>query len=220
MTNKEYKEWLKSLTLGEIKARYYNELDNIERYKQSIKDDSIRLSNLDINNNKYFYDMEYLVDGMKTTKGFMKEAIKDINLIKPILDKKELEGIDQAEYERYMANNKDNIEVLIKAVQDKEKEFIDNGCKVIVATGKGEDKEIIVTEDEAHRIHDDLLKETILIIKDNVGDIEKVEKLQYNNNKGFDCIIKGTKGTININTILAGGYNIQKLHYRTLVERW
>ena len=220
MTNKEYKELLKSLTLGEVKTQYYHTLDNVELYKNSIQDNAIKLTKLDINDKSYFCDMEYLVDDLKTTKGFLKDALKYADIIKPILDKKELEGINQQEYERYMADNKDNIQLLIKAVQDKEKEFIDNGCKVLVYISKKESKEIVISEKEAHEIHNDLLKETIWIIKDNVGNVEGISELKYNDGRGFDCTIKGDKGTVNINTILAGGYNKQCLHYRTLVTRW
>ncbi len=220
MTNKEYKDWLKSLTLGEVKTQYYHTLDNIELYKSSIQDNAIKLSNLDINDKSYFRDMIDMVDDMKITKGFLKDALKYADIIKPILEKKEIEGINQQEYERYMADNKDNIQLLIKAVQDKEKEFIDNGCKVLVYISKKESKEIVISQKEAHEIHNDLLKETIWIIKDNVGNVEGISELKYNDGRGFDCTIRGDKGTVNINTILAGGYNVQCLHYRTLVTRW
>jgi len=128
--------------------------------------------------------------------------------LKPILDKKEKEGLNQTEYDKYMANNKDNIEPLILKVKEMELTALATWDK-----GKWTDKEIIYT-------HDFMLKELIYMIKDNVGNIERITRLEYNPNKGMDGIIKGEKGTINIDTILAGGYNIQKLHYRTLIYKY
>jgi len=40
-----------------------------------------------------------------------------------------------------------------------------------------------------------------------------------NHNNGFDIDIVLEDGRIEVQNIMAGGFNIQKLHYRTLVKR-
>ena len=67
--------------------------------------------------------------------------------------------------------------------------------------------------------HDFMLKELIIMLKDTVGTIEEITRLEYNPNRGMDGSIRGTKGAVQINTILASGM-IQKLHYRTLIHRY
>lgn len=51
-----------------------------------------------------------------------------------------------------------------------------------------------------------------------VGEIEKAN-LHRNENDGFDGYIIGSNGTVSLNTIIAGGYNIQRAHYRTLIKK-
>ncbi|MNC58021.1 hypothetical protein D3C75_1077260 [compost metagenome] len=67
---------------------------------------------------------------------------------------------------------------------------------------------------------DNMLRETLMIMKDRVGNVKEVYNLQANGNRGFDCGIIGVDGRLSITTILAGGYNIQKLHYRTLAYKY
>lgn len=52
-------------------------------------------------------------------------------------------------------------------------------------------------------------------IKDRAGEVVDC-KLTRNGNNGYDGWIKGTRESFAIQTILAGGYNIQRLHYRTI----
>jgi hypothetical protein len=54
-------------------------------------------------------------------------------------------------------------------------------------------------------------------VTEKVGHIVHIE-LQRNGNNGFDGYIEGEKGKASIETIIAGGYNIQRRHYRTLVK--
>lgn len=54
-------------------------------------------------------------------------------------------------------------------------------------------------------------------IESKVGAVKSFE-LNRNGNLSFDGIITGEEGTATITTIGAGGYNIQRAHYRTLVK--
>ena len=64
-------------------------------------------------------------------------------------------------------------------------------------------------------------KEKILIVRVNkeVGLIVKALKLNVGLNGELNGTIKGENGTCKIETIYAGGYNIQCLHYRVLVHK-
>ena len=64
-------------------------------------------------------------------------------------------------------------------------------------------------------------KEKTLIARVNkeVGIIEQAIELYVGVNGELNGMIKGEKGTCKIETIYAGGYNIQCLHYRVLVHK-
>lgn len=219
MTSKELKEMWNSRTLGEVRSYVEEQQDVIQRLMDDIQRDTQKLIELDPTKGYYTGRVKDIADSIKSSAKWIEDIEKILTTVNPILTKKEAEGINQAEYEKYMADNKDNIRLLIQEVENKEKRFIENGCKVLIATKEGT-KEIKITEAEAHTMFTDMLKETIILIKDTVGDVEEVYELQSNGHKGYDCRIKGSKGSILINTIMAGGYNIQQLHYRTLVYRF
>ena len=64
-------------------------------------------------------------------------------------------------------------------------------------------------------------KEKILIARVNkaVGAIVKAIELEVGYNGELNGYIKGENGTCEVETIYAGGYNIQCLHYRVLVKK-
>lgn len=64
-------------------------------------------------------------------------------------------------------------------------------------------------------------KEQLLIFRVNkaVGSIKKAITLKVGVNGELNGIIEGENGRCKIETIYAGGYNIQCLHYRVLVHR-
>lgn len=57
----------------------------------------------------------------------------------------------------------------------------------------------------------------VATVTKKVGDVVKIE-VKRNWNDGFDGWVTGTNGKCQLTTILAGGYNIQRLHYRTLCK--
>lgn len=219
MTKKEInelKEYYNNKTLGEIRGIYLEKLRISNLHKQNIKEKAQELANLDFEHKYYIDYARNLMNDISFYKSDIKEDEFQLKLIKPILDKKELEGINQAEYEKYLGENKVNIKVLIQAVEADKQDWISEGGKVEIITKEGI-KTIYFTEKEINDMYDLMLKELVWMIKDKAGNIEEVYNLRTNGNRGFDCSIKGDKANVSINTIWAGGYNIQKLHHRTLV---
>lgn len=67
---------------------------------------------------------------------------------------------------------------------------------------------------EKNRKYDDLIARTNKI----VGQITDANRLKINEKENLDGFITGTKGTAKVETIGAGGYNIQCFHFRTLIH--
>ena len=211
MTKKEFKEFWESKSLGEIKGVYLERLRVCNNAKELIKLEAENIINLNPDAKNYVSRLKDSTDSIKHYTKSVEEDIKMLEQLKPILDKKEVEGLDQAEYEKYMENNKDNILPLIQKVKKME--------TIALTTWKDKEGNLIPEEDIIYT-HDFMLKELIFMIKGNIGNVEVISRLEYNSNRGFDGTIRGEKGNININTIIAGGYNVQKLHYRTLIYKY
>lgn len=62
-------------------------------------------------------------------------------------------------------------------------------------------------------------KQLILRVNKSVGLIVEAIKLRIGCNGELNGYIKGENGTCKIETICAGGYNIQCLHYRVLIKK-
>lgn len=58
----------------------------------------------------------------------------------------------------------------------------------------------------------------VIAVKNKAGDHIQKFDLERNDNGGLDGFITGEKATVRLETIIAGGYNIQRAHYRTLVK--
>ena len=207
MTKKEFKEFWESKTLGEIKGVYLERLRICNNAKELIKLEAENIINLNPDSKNYISRLKDHSDSIKHYTKSVEEDSKMLEQLKPILDKKEAEGLNQAE----LADNKDNILPLILKVKEME--------LAALTTWKDKDGNLIPEKDIKYT-HDFMLKELIFMIKGNIGNVENISRLKYNSNRGFDGTIKGEKGSVNIDTILAGGYNIQKLHYRTLIYKY
>ena len=211
MTKKEFKEYWEAKTLGEIKGIYIERSRICDNMKNLIKQDATKIIELNTDNKNYLSRLKDYSDSIKTYTKDLAEDVKMLEQLKPILDKKEAEGLNQTEYEKYMADNKCNIELLILKIKEMELNAL--------TTWKDKDGNKISEEDIIYT-HNLMLKELIFILKDKIGNVLEIISLNYNPNKGMDGTIKGEKGNVNIDTILAGGYNIQKLHYRTLIYKY
>lgn len=61
-------------------------------------------------------------------------------------------------------------------------------------------------------------KHLIMRIKEKAGEIVDANGLNIGVNSEINGFIKGSKATVEVRTIYAGGYNIQCLHYRVLIH--
>lgn len=61
-------------------------------------------------------------------------------------------------------------------------------------------------------------KQLINRIEKKVGKITDADLLNIGIDGGLEGLIIGEKGKVFIETVYAGGYNIQRLHYRTLIK--
>lgn len=73
-------------------------------------------------------------------------------------------------------------------------------------------------EKELNKEIDAKYKHLINSIKNVTGNIIDASNLSIANNGEINGIVVGEKGKAKVNTISAGGYNIQVFHYRTLVK--
>jgi hypothetical protein len=82
---------------------------------------------------------------------------------------------------------------------------------------RGIDEELLkkTLEKEAQAKYEDLCNRISAV----VGEIEDVSNLNIARDGQLNGIVEGTKGSAKVETIGAGGYNIQCFHYRTLVHK-
>lgn len=89
------------------------------------------------------------------------------------------------------------------------------------------DKRKIEFQFNAKRLDEDLKEEAenkydkiVQKVQGIVGKIENADSLYIAKNGELNGYIEGTEGRAAVKTIGAGGYNIQRYHFRTLVKRY
>lgn len=110
----------------------------------------------------------------------------------------------RTDYDRFMKE--------IRPVIGKTNFLIIRSTQLLPRKGCGKSIQEIVTEDMEHKRFALLAK-----IRDKVGEVLELD-LRCGEDGTPNGRVTGTKGTVYINTIIAGGYNIQCAHYRVLVK--
>lgn len=208
MTNKEIKEELMNMTLGEIRGRHSQMIEQYNKYKVAIQETAQKIAELNFDDSRYGYKMTNLLSDINGYKSEIKFYENWLKIADPILNKKESEGINKAMYEKYMKDNQHNINIILTAANDLKQQCINNNTNPEITTKMIEES------------FENMIEELMWILQDRIGNITDIIEMQINGHKAFDGVFKGDKGTIRINTVLAGGYNIQRLHFRTLVYNY
>lgn len=90
---------------------------------------------------------------------------------------------------------------------------IDNANKEIKSLNA-----MLGTEEKRNDYSFYLLKNLLVDIYNKYGKLTDSKYIELNRKGGLDGIFKCEKGNCKVTTVLAGGYNIQKLHFRTLIH--
>lgn len=91
-------------------------------------------------------------------------------------------------------------------------------CAQIFDRGESGWKEMVKKDIEREAVRKE--KQLIDRVNHEVGAIVEALSLKVGYDCGINGYIKGERGLCKIETIYAGGYNIQRLHYRVLIHKW
>ena len=76
------------------------------------------------------------------------------------------------------------------------------------------------TEEKRNNYSLYLLKNLLVDIYNKYSKLTDSKYIELNRKGGLDGIFKCEEGNCKVTTVLAGGYNIQKLHFRTLIHNF
>ena len=132
---------------------------------------------------------------------------------------------DIRDKERQIHKAYDRLEKLKVEQEEKEAKvntWLQNKCEVIELFLDNWEKWMIEnTEIEKELIQEERNRKALYIyynIYNRVGKVLDATNLYISSDGNINGCITGEKGQVNVNTILAGGYNIQCLHYRVLFQ--
>jgi len=153
---------------------------------------------------------------IKHYKELHKEYLKEHE----IFYKEYKEYCDKQNFPRKYNLTREDTDKLSKEFEKKRKEYVKRWLNITqfnTGAGKSWDENLeIVIEREKNRKYDDIINRTNKI----VGQITDASGLTIDKRGNLNGVITGTKGKAKVETIGAGGYNIQIYHFRTLIQKW
>lgn len=203
----------KEMEINELKERY---LQRVKAYKNAIrfiKANATKILELDSTTKNYEYSIKSIAEESARYSKDLKEYREHIDTMESIIEEREAQEKSIDELNEYIVQNDINISKIIEKIEEL-KEFNRNNFDELYKEYKG-----IITIKDVFETIDNAYKNLLNIIKDSIGNIENCN-IWLNPKNGLDGKIYGENGKIEIQTIFAGGYNIQKLHYRTLIKRF
>lgn len=105
-----------------------------------------------------------------------------------------------------------------KKYEDAKKKFNENWRWImpyVIKGGIDEEKLMKELNAEADEKYDDIINRT----NELIGQITDASNLSVGAKGELNGIVYGTRGAVRIETIGAGGYNIQRFHFRTLIHK-
>lgn len=225
----------------QIKERIENATAKIEKKENTILKKSALIEKKTAQTEKETDENEkrYLLCEIRYLEEDIKRLNKEIESLKATIEKynKQMDAASEKENILSAIPAEFNLlkEQLVKSWDefDKERrevyrnEYHEVGYKEFFKKRNGADYELIRTSDE--EIHKKNTKDAELMIldlynriHDITGTVTSWKRIRAEMGNAFPVltgIVEGEKGKANVETVLAGGYNIQRLHVRTLVHK-
>lgn len=124
--------------------------------------------------------------------------------------------IKRAYLNAYKENYFNEIATLTKDITDIRYKYENNSITGVISYTVDENKLNKIITQEKERKYKDLVKRVEAV----VGTITNAENLTIGNQNGeLNGYIEGTNGKCSVETISAGGYNIQCFHYRVIIHK-
>lgn len=188
--------------VSKLEEKYYDKLYTIARTVESIDELSYKITVL-TSKEKVLKDLVESIENKKTPEDLAKEKReKDYNNLRKYI-MNELPNIQIPSLEKWLVTYR---KLYLSWVQEMEEKQVFSSSDAFFKTKEVDN---IV---EQQRV--DVLTRAWNV----VGRVSKIEMATLGGDGSFNGVVYGEKGRARISTILAGGYNIQRLHYRVLVN--
>ena len=120
----EVKEYWNNRTLEELKIKLYNTRKALEDAQELLEKNTFELLDLDINANDYLTKLKINVEYIKSAERTIREATRELNILKDLLINKEPNVDLEAEYHSYIEDNKKDIEVIANSIDNVDKSIL------------------------------------------------------------------------------------------------
>jgi chromosome segregation ATPase len=225
MTSKDIKEIVEVWKAQPIE-RFRDNVESytraIKRHENEIQEILLKMQQLDVNHKYYIDKMKNMNSDIKTALGFLKEDKALVEASQPELEKAE------NEIKILEESKKPQFEVLKNFVEQWKTEAINYYLELLKNGYDGKDDYIIDLLQRGEKYIINLytieakarLVNMITLIKEKTGEVISCNLYGSGNNQkfGFEGTVTGEKKTVRVEAILAGGWNIQKLHVRLLIN--
>ena len=120
----EVKEYWNNRTLEELKIKLYNTRKSLEDAQQLITKNATELLSLDITVSDYLTKLKINTEYIRNAERTIREATRELNILKELLINKEPNCNYEAEYHSYIEDNKKDIEVIANNIDNVDKSIL------------------------------------------------------------------------------------------------
>lgn len=122
----EVKEYWNNRTLEELKIKLYNTRKALEDAQELIIKNATELLQLDISASDYLTKLKINTEYIRNAERTIREATRELNILKDLLINKEPNCDYEAEYHSYIEDNKKDIKTIAENIENVDKSILGN----------------------------------------------------------------------------------------------